>query len=118
MLRVRRGGGLVATLTSAVARHPSGRKEAKPILGGRFHAVYPPDSMRRETMFRNRGYIFSRHGRPAMLLADVVRYGLFFLARPRPDWLGYRAWLRATWNGVCGRLGRPADVVTDRGFAR
>lgn len=111
MLRVQRGGGRVATLTAATARHPSGRREAYPILGGRLHAVYPPDDLRRTTMYRNRGYIFPRYGLAHLLAADVVRYAIFFLGRRRPDWAAYRAWLRATWQGLRGQLGRPPQSV-------
>ncbi len=74
MLRIERAGGLVATLTSATARHPSGMRKAHPILGGRLHAGYPPDVLRRNTMYRNRGYLFLRHRMPLMLVADVLRY--------------------------------------------
>lgn len=114
MLRVQRAGGRVATLTAATARHPSGRREAYPILGGRLHAVYPPDELRRATMYRNRGYIFARYGLPHLLAADVLRYAIFFLGRRQPEWAGYQAWLSATWQGLRGKLGRPPQSMPKR----
>lgn len=114
MLRVLRGGAAVATLTAAVARHPSGLREARPLFGGIFHACVPPDPLRREVMFRNRAHLARLHGRWRLLIADVVRYGLFFIARRRPDLRGFRHWLAATWDGLRGRLGRPGALPQAR----
>ena len=108
--RIRRGGGAVATTTRATARHPSGLREAKWILGGRAFVIDPPDALRRETLFRNRAYVFSRYGLWHILAGDVLRYGAFYLLRSSPDFRGLSEWLRASWAGLCGRLGRPESL--------
>ncbi len=110
MLRVMRGGGRVETLTSATACHPSGMREAKPVLGGLLLAAVPPDELRRGMMFRNRAHVARLHRRWAMLGIDVLRYGTYFLARRQPDWAGFRHWLSSTGRGLRGELGAPAAM--------
>jgi rhamnopyranosyl-N-acetylglucosaminyl-diphospho-decaprenol beta-1,3/1,4-galactofuranosyltransferase len=107
MWRVRRGGGLVATFTGAVARHPSSASEVFPLLGGLLNAACPQEPVRRRIQFRNRGYIFRRHSLWHLLVVDVLRYGIFFMLRAKPDVAGYRGWLVATWEGIMERLGKP-----------
>ena len=107
LYRVLAGGGIVATVTAAVARHPSAEAETHSLLGGRIFAVHPADPMRRAMLFRNRGYLFRRHRRWGFLALDHVRYTLFFIVRRRPDLAGFRAWLRQTWRGVGEKLGPP-----------
>ena len=110
LYRVVRGGGLVATVTAAIARHPSGMLEAFPLLGGRLFAVCPADPARARIMFRNRGYIARRHGLWWRLPLDGVRYALFFLLRWPPDRVGFGHWLSATVEGWREHLGAPQGV--------
>jgi len=97
--RVRRKGGLVLTLTEVAFRHPSGAADIVPLLGGRLHAVVPPDRRKRLHFFRNRGYLLRRHRLVRQALHDVVRYSLYFLLVRRGDWRGLGEWWRLTRNG-------------------
>jgi rhamnopyranosyl-N-acetylglucosaminyl-diphospho-decaprenol beta-1,3/1,4-galactofuranosyltransferase len=110
MLRVRRGGGRIATLLSATARHPSGQGETHHVLGPHLAALYPPDATKRAMLFRNRGFLAREHRRWHVLAVEAVLYAVFFLGRRRPDWRGLGGWAAATWAGLRGRLGRPGPV--------
>jgi len=105
MLRVRRAGLLVVTDCRTRFLHPGSEQEIHPILGGRFYAVVPPDSLKRAYQFRNRGWIFSRHGMWLWLIADHVRYACWFILNAH-DPAGYVDWLKYTWRGVFGQLGQ------------
>jgi rhamnopyranosyl-N-acetylglucosaminyl-diphospho-decaprenol beta-1,3/1,4-galactofuranosyltransferase len=98
--RVRRGGGLILTVTAAGFRHPSGAAETVPLVDGRLHAVMPPDPRRQFYFFRNRGYLVRRHRLAAQALHDILRYPLLFLVVRRGDWRGLRRWWRLTLAGV------------------
>jgi rhamnopyranosyl-N-acetylglucosaminyl-diphospho-decaprenol beta-1,3/1,4-galactofuranosyltransferase len=97
--RVRRGGGLVLTVTDAAFCHPSGAPETVPLLQGRLHAVVPPDPRRQFYFFRNRGYLVRRHKLLAQALHDVLRYALYFLVIRRGDWSGLHRWYRLSLAG-------------------
>jgi rhamnopyranosyl-N-acetylglucosaminyl-diphospho-decaprenol beta-1,3/1,4-galactofuranosyltransferase len=92
--RVRRGGGLVLTVTDVAFLHPSGAPDTVPLLGGRLHAIVPADLSRQFYFFRNRGYLVRRHKLVAQALHDVIRYSLYFLAVRRGDWRGLGRWCR------------------------
>ncbi len=98
--RVRRGGGLVMTLPDVGFRHPSGLREAVPLLGGRLHAVVPGDARKEFHFFRNRGYLLRRHRLVKQALHDVLRYGLYYLSHRRGDWRGYARWAGLMWRGI------------------
>jgi rhamnopyranosyl-N-acetylglucosaminyl-diphospho-decaprenol beta-1,3/1,4-galactofuranosyltransferase len=98
--RVRRGGGLVLTITDVAFRHPSGAAETVPLLAGRLHAVVPPDARKQFHFFRNRGYLMRRHRLVAHALHDLVRYSLYFLVIRRGDWRGFGTWCRLTLAGA------------------
>jgi rhamnopyranosyl-N-acetylglucosaminyl-diphospho-decaprenol beta-1,3/1,4-galactofuranosyltransferase len=97
--RVRRGGGLLLTVTNTAFRHPSGAAETVPLLGGRIHAVVPPDLRKQFYFFRNRGYLVRRHRLLMQALHDVLRYSLYFLGARRGDWRGLSRWCRLSIAG-------------------
>jgi rhamnopyranosyl-N-acetylglucosaminyl-diphospho-decaprenol beta-1,3/1,4-galactofuranosyltransferase len=97
--RVRRGGGLIITVTEAGFRHPSGAAETVPIVRGRLHAVMPSDPRKQFHFFRNRGYLIRRHRLAAQALHDILRYSLLFLVVRRGDWRGLQRWCRLTFAG-------------------
>lgn len=105
--RLQDAGDRIVTLTDATACHPASFHFVRPVLGGRLHALWPPDEARRWLLYRNHGYNLTRHGKPHLLVIEAVRYALFFLARRQPDFNGYCRWIAATWAGIRGRLGRP-----------
>lgn len=106
--RVRRAGGRIATKISMRVLHPSAANEAYAVLGDVLMAVDPVSLSKREMTFRNRGYIFWRHGMYLTLAADTLRYAMYFLVKRRLDWRGYVEWLRLTFRGVHERLGPPS----------
>lgn len=99
---VRRGGGLVLTVTDTAFRHPSGASETVPMLGGRLHAVVPPDAFKQFHFFRNRGYVVRRHKLVRQALSDAVRYPLYFLVHRKGDWRGLVRWCRLFARGFRG----------------
>lgn len=106
LYRIVGGGGVVFTHTAAVARHPSGAADISQVPGLPLGVLWPANPARRAITFRNRAFIFRRHGKFLLLIADYLRYGAFFLLRSRPDWRGWRDWLAATWQGYAGIVGR------------
>lgn len=91
--RVRRGGGLVATIPDIGFRHPPGTPETFPIMSGRLHAVVPVERFKQYHFFRNRGYVLRRHKLVLQALSDVVRYPWHYLVARGGDWEGFRWWL-------------------------
>jgi rhamnopyranosyl-N-acetylglucosaminyl-diphospho-decaprenol beta-1,3/1,4-galactofuranosyltransferase len=106
MFRLVRAGATVLTYTGAVARHPSGEGEVKAVPGLPFGVNVPHCETRREITFRNRAQNFLRHRKWILALSDHLRYGIYFLARSKPDFDGYRRWLSATMQGYRGHIGR------------
>jgi rhamnopyranosyl-N-acetylglucosaminyl-diphospho-decaprenol beta-1,3/1,4-galactofuranosyltransferase len=100
LFRVLRGGGQVLTLPGVAFRHPSGDADRVRLLGGRLHAVVPPDPGKRFHFFRNRGYVLRRHGLVLQALHDAVRYPLYFLWVRRGDFRGLARWGRAVALGM------------------
>jgi rhamnopyranosyl-N-acetylglucosaminyl-diphospho-decaprenol beta-1,3/1,4-galactofuranosyltransferase len=100
LLRVLRGGGQVLTLPEVAFRHPSGDGDRVRLLGGRLHAVVPPDPGKQFHFFRNRGYVLRRHGLVLQALHDAVRYPLYFLWVRRGDFRGLARWCRAMALGM------------------
>jgi rhamnopyranosyl-N-acetylglucosaminyl-diphospho-decaprenol beta-1,3/1,4-galactofuranosyltransferase len=109
MYRLIRSGGVVLTCTEAVACHPSGSPDVHDVPGLPFGVVVPANPLRREITFRNRAHIFRQHRKVFLQIADFLRYGLYFLARPKPDVSGFRCWLSATWQGYRGIIGRQTE---------
>ena len=116
--RIVRGRGLVATVTAAIARHPSGMIEASPLLGGLLFAVCPADPDRARIMFRNRGYIARRHRLWRLVPLDILRYAIFFLAKRKPNWIGFGSWLSCSLDGWRGHLGSPQGTEITSGRKR
>ncbi len=107
LLRVRRfagDAGVVLTPRCAFL-HPGGAAEIHPILGGAYYATLPTDARKQFYQFRNRAWIFRRHGMWGWLAADVVRYGCFWLGTRR-DPAGLARWAAASWAGLRGDLAR------------
>jgi rhamnopyranosyl-N-acetylglucosaminyl-diphospho-decaprenol beta-1,3/1,4-galactofuranosyltransferase len=100
LFRVLRGGGQVLTLPEVAFRHPSGDGDKVRLLGGRLHAVVPPDPHKQFYFFRNRGYLLRRHRLVMQALHDVVRYSLYFLWVRRGDLRGFRRWRRTVALGM------------------
>ena len=100
LFRVLRGGGRVLTLPDVAFRHPSGDGDRVRLLGGRLHAVVPPDPGKRFHFFRNRGYVLRRHRLAMQALHDAVRYPLYFLWVRRGDFRGLRQWGRTVALGM------------------
>jgi rhamnopyranosyl-N-acetylglucosaminyl-diphospho-decaprenol beta-1,3/1,4-galactofuranosyltransferase len=103
MHRALRAGLAVRIEVAARFLHPSGAEEIHPIMFGLFYATEPPTELKRYYQFRNRGYIFRAYGKWDFLLADIVRYGWFYLISRRGDLPGFGRWLRTTaigWRGA------------------
>ena len=105
LYRARRAGARIVLDPAALFLHPGSAPEIHPILSGRFYAVVPGTATKRYLQFRNRGYIFSRYSKWPWLLADIVRYGCYYLIGRR-DLRGFAAWATATLRGVHGRFMR------------
>jgi len=115
LLRMRRAGLRILTDPFAGFLHPSSAAEIHPILGGRFYAVVPNETIKCFYQFRNRGWIFARYGMWRWLAADHLRYACWYLYEAG-DPTGYYRWLRTTWTGVLGRLeaaDAPLPAITE-----
>lgn len=107
LYRARQAGARVILETGASFLHPGSQPEIHPILFNQFYAVVPHDPTKRFLQFRNRGYIFRRYRMWGWLLADVIRYGWYFLLTRRGDVRGFQQWTTATAQGLRGRFMRP-----------
>jgi rhamnopyranosyl-N-acetylglucosaminyl-diphospho-decaprenol beta-1,3/1,4-galactofuranosyltransferase len=101
LLRARRAGAGIVLATDAAFLHPGSAAEIHPILGGAFYATLPVEESKRFLQFRNRAWIFRRYGMWTWLLADIVRYGCFWIGSRR-DPRGFADWTVATWTGLRG----------------
>ena len=102
--RLLRSGLPFGTCLQAVYLHPCGTEEFKPILGGRMHAQYPDNAVKRYFTYRNRGYLQSQPGMRKLLLQEWLRFGWYFLISRR-DPAGFGEWIRLR------RLGRRERFV-------
>lgn len=109
MMRLVGAGATILTYTQAIARHPSGEGEVKKIPGLPFGVVVPQCEMRAAITFRNRARNFYHHRKWLLAISDYARYGLYFLARKRPDFIGFGRWLSATLQGYRGQVGRQIE---------
>ncbi|MCP3799696.1 glycosyltransferase family 2 protein [Allokutzneria sp. A3M-2-11 16] len=94
---VRTGLRFGTTLRVAYA-HPDGSDEFKPMLGGRFHAQDPGDSIKRYYTYRNRGYLLAQPGMRKLGMLEVARFGLYFLAQ-RKDPKAFVEWAKLVNQG-------------------
>jgi rhamnopyranosyl-N-acetylglucosaminyl-diphospho-decaprenol beta-1,3/1,4-galactofuranosyltransferase len=102
MHRALRAGLAVRVEMAARFLHPAATAEIHPIMFGFFYATEPPTELKRYFQFRNRGYIFRAYGMWGFLLADIIRYGWFYLISRR-DLPSFGRWLRITaigWRGA------------------
>jgi rhamnopyranosyl-N-acetylglucosaminyl-diphospho-decaprenol beta-1,3/1,4-galactofuranosyltransferase len=104
--RLLRSGLPFGTCVHAVYLHPQGSDEFKPILGGRMHAQYPDNPVKRFYTYRNRGYLQSRRGMRRLLFQEWLRYGWYFLVSRR-DPRGLVEWLRLRRLGRRERFEKP-----------
>jgi rhamnopyranosyl-N-acetylglucosaminyl-diphospho-decaprenol beta-1,3/1,4-galactofuranosyltransferase len=104
--RLLRSGLSFGTCVHAVYLHPQGSDEFKPILGGRMHAQYPDNPVKRFYTYRNRGYLQSRPGMRRLLFQEWLRYGWYFLVSRR-DPRGLVEWLRLRRLGRRERFEKP-----------
>ncbi|MBP0495309.1 glycosyltransferase [Pararoseomonas indoligenes] len=128
--RALRAGLEVRIETACRFLHPSSHGEIEPILFGRFYATVPATEAKRYYQFRNRGQIFRAYGLWGYLLADIVRYGWFYLVTRRADLRGFASWLgttakgwhggflRAPWNDAEGPPPYPTPATGMAGAAR
>jgi rhamnopyranosyl-N-acetylglucosaminyl-diphospho-decaprenol beta-1,3/1,4-galactofuranosyltransferase len=112
LYRARRWAGpeAVVLVPRCAFLHPGNRAEIHPILGGAYYATLPLDLRKQFYQFRNRAWIFRRHGMWLWLAADLVRYGCFWLLTRR-DPAGLRRWAAASWEGLRGRFMREGGTL-------
>jgi len=104
--RLQRSGLRFGTCLTTAYLHPQGGDEFLPILGGRMHAQYPADAMKRFFTYRNRGYLQSQPGMRKLVPQEWLRFGWFFLVARR-DPAGLVEWIRLRRLGRRERFGRP-----------
>ena len=111
LIRAQRTQARIVLESRAHFLHPGSHAEIHPILGGLFYAVVPPDPIKQYYQFRNRAFIFLHYGMWLWLLADIIRYGAYYLVSRRPDWHGFATWWTASRAGWSRRfMDGPADA--------
>jgi rhamnopyranosyl-N-acetylglucosaminyl-diphospho-decaprenol beta-1,3/1,4-galactofuranosyltransferase len=116
LYRARRARTRIVLATGTRFLHPGSAAEIHAILGGLYYATLPVDERKQFFQFRNRAWIFRHYGMWPWLLADVIRYGCFFLASRR-DPIGFGRWVAASWAGLRGDFmlekdGAPVPIAT------
>lgn len=104
--RLVRSGLAFGTCLKTAYLHPNGAEEFRPILGGRMHAQYPDNEVKRFFTYRNRGYVMSQPGMRKLYLQEWLRFGWFFLVTER-DVKGWKEWLALRKQGRLERFRRP-----------
>ncbi|HET8594710.1 MAG TPA: glycosyltransferase [Intrasporangium sp.] len=107
--RLRRSGVRFGTWTPALYEHPSGQEDWLDLWGGLASVLVPSDASRRDTTFRNLGYLTSQPGLRWRRLPDELRYAWHYLA-VRGDVAGFARWRRLASEGRGERF--PARVET------
>ncbi|GAA4361902.1 galactofuranosyltransferase GlfT1 [Angustibacter luteus] len=111
--RVRRSGIGFGTCVAAAYLHPQGRDDWQPILAGHLQVLVPRDPSRRETTFRNLGFLTAQRGLRWRRLPDSARYAWWYLVHER-DVGGWREWSRLSAQGRSERFPAvPHDPRTD-----
>lgn len=112
--RLRRSGIRFGTWTPALYEHPSGNEDWVKLFGGAVSVLVPPDPDRRETTFRNLGYLTSQPGLRWRRWPDEVRYAWYYLA-VRGDVAGFARWRRLAAEGRGERFpARTAPAAVER----
>ncbi|GAB3082609.1 glycosyltransferase [Corynebacterium aquatimens] len=104
--RLARSGMPFGTALTCAYLHPDGSSEFHPIMGGRAHAQYPDNEVKRYFTYRNRGYIIGQRGMKKMQLQEFVRFGWFFLIE-RKNPKEFVRWLRLLRMGAQEDFRRP-----------
>ena len=104
--RLAQSGMTYGTALTTSYLHPDGSAEFHPIMGGRAHAQWPDNEVKRYFTYRNRGYIIGQRGMKKMRLQELVRFGWFFLIQ-RKNPREFREWLRLLRMGANEDFRRP-----------
>ncbi|MCQ4619946.1 glycosyltransferase family 2 protein [Corynebacterium sp. CCUG 71335] len=104
--RLAQSGMKYGTALTTSYLHPDGSAEFHPIMGGRAHAQWPDNEVKRYFTYRNRGYIIGQRGMKKMQLQELVRFGWFFLIQ-RKNPREFREWLRLLRMGANEDFRRP-----------
>lgn len=90
--RLTRSGIAFGTTLRTTYLHPAGTKEFIPILGGKIHAQYPDNTVKRYYTYRNRGYLLAQTGMRKLVWQEWIRFGWFFLVK-KHDLAGFKKWV-------------------------
>jgi rhamnopyranosyl-N-acetylglucosaminyl-diphospho-decaprenol beta-1,3/1,4-galactofuranosyltransferase len=117
-MRLIRRGIKRAVLTKAIFYHPSSTGHLvlpTYLFGARGRVGYTGSRWKDYFIFRNTAYINrnvkSRQAGMKSLIASFMLYSLFFLLVRRADIRGYLFWLRATLDGLRGKLEDPKTIM-------
>ncbi len=113
LYRLRAGGFEVATVVAAVLAHPPNRMPVwtSRLAGRRFRLPYADDPLRQYLFTRNDAYIARRYRGWRGVLGHLARHVWFTLTRRGPR-ATVQA-LRASWDGLQGRLDRHRRWLDD-----
>jgi rhamnopyranosyl-N-acetylglucosaminyl-diphospho-decaprenol beta-1,3/1,4-galactofuranosyltransferase len=118
-LRLTRQGVRRAVLTRAIFYHPASDGHLvlpAPLFGAAGRVGYTGIRWKDYFLFRNLAYINryvkSRQRGIKGLIASFILYSLFFLFVRHADFRGYLFWLRATVDGLRGKLDDPKALLT------
>ncbi|WJY67075.1 galactofuranosyltransferase GlfT1 [Corynebacterium auris] len=104
--RLAQSGLRYGTALNTAYLHPDGSGEFVPIMGGRAHAQWPDNEVKRFFTYRNRGYLMNQRGMRKMKLQEVVRFGWFFLVQEKNP-RGFAQWIRLLRRGAREDFRRP-----------
>ena len=104
--RLAQSGLNYGTALTTAYLHPDGSAEFHPIMGGRAHAQWPDNEVKRYFTYRNRGYIINQRGMQKMKLQELVRFGWFFLIQRRSP-AEFKEWLKLLRMGANEDFQRP-----------
>jgi len=97
------------TLATAKFYHPSDRQERIFFLGKIGRARDAKNAFKNYYMYRNKAVAFRENKQIWLIPFDFARYFFYFLIFKRWDWAGFQLWLKASKDGLLGRLGRHPD---------
>lgn len=86
--------------------HPSDRNERYKILFGLLNARDAKNDFKNYYLFRNKAFFFKEKKQLWLVPLDSIRYAYYFLIHKKFDIHGFLLWIKATRDGLNGKLGR------------
>lgn len=95
----------VATVTSALHRHPKGRLQTKRIFFDKFNIAYNDSDLKNYCLFRNQAYMVKKYSLWGSFIKNYLKYIWFFFIIKKIDLKGFIFYSKSTLDGLFEKWG-------------